>query len=63
MPIAAGTKLDGYEILALLGSGGMGEEQRRDWTIRLESTLSDAQSAWDDYRKHLSEHGIVLSQK
>src|SRR6201987_5617608 len=28
MPIAAGTKLDGYELLGLLGAGGMGEVYR-----------------------------------
>jgi serine/threonine protein kinase/Tol biopolymer transport system component len=28
MPLAAGTKLDGYEILDLLGAGGMGEVYR-----------------------------------
>ena len=28
MPLAAGTKLDGYEILGLLGAGGMGEVYR-----------------------------------
>jgi eukaryotic-like serine/threonine-protein kinase len=28
MPLAAGTKVDGYEILALLGAGGMGEVYR-----------------------------------
>src|SRR5580658_529087 len=28
MPLAAGTKLDGYEILSLLGAGGMGEVYR-----------------------------------
>ena len=28
MPLAAGTRLDGYEILALQGAGGMGKLYR-----------------------------------
>jgi serine/threonine protein kinase len=35
MPLAAGTKLDGYEILGLLGAGGMGEVYRaRDVVLK-----------------------------
>jgi serine/threonine protein kinase len=46
MPLAAGTKLDGYEILGLLGAGGMGEVYRasdpalkRDVAIKVLSTF------------------------
>jgi hypothetical protein len=27
MPLAAGSKLDGYEVVGLLGAGGMGDEE------------------------------------
>jgi hypothetical protein len=40
MPLAAGTKLDEYEILGLLGSGGMGEVFRaRDSVLRREVAI------------------------
>lgn len=49
MPLSAGTKLDGYEILGLLGAGGMGEVYRardpqlqRDVAIKVLPSLTSA---------------------
>src|SRR5277367_2123818 len=40
MPLAAGTKLDGYEIVGLLGAGGMGEVYRaRDPALKREVSI------------------------
>jgi serine/threonine protein kinase len=40
MPLTAGTKLDGYEILGLIGAGGMGEVYRtRDAALKREVAI------------------------
>ena len=40
MPLATGAKLDGYEILGLLGAGGMGEVYRaRDPALKREVAI------------------------
>jgi Tol biopolymer transport system component len=40
MPLAAGLKLDGYEVVGLLGAGGMGEVYRaRDLALRREVAI------------------------
>jgi phenylacetate-coenzyme A ligase PaaK-like adenylate-forming protein len=37
------------------------EEERQAYRARLEATFNDAQAAWDAYREHLIEHGIIPS--
>jgi len=38
---------------------GKTEEQVDEYKIRLIESFNDAQSAWDAYRSHLREHGIL----
>jgi hypothetical protein len=35
------------------------EEERQEFTTMLVATFNDAQSAWDAYREHLAEHGLL----
>lgn len=43
----------------LIHRGDLTEEARQDFRARLIASFRDAQSAWDTYRKHLMEHGIL----
>lgn len=38
---------------------GLTEEQVDEYKIRLIASFNDAQTAWDAYRAHLREHGIL----
>jgi hypothetical protein len=35
------------------------EEQRENFKSALVASFNDAQSAWDAYRDHLKEHGLL----
>ena len=43
----------------LIHRGDLTEEARQDFKTRLVGSFKDAQSAWDAYRAHLMEHGIL----
>jgi hypothetical protein len=47
-----------YTAIQLVQSGRT-EELKKDFTVSLLATLMDAESAWDTYRKHLIEHGLL----
>jgi len=42
-----------------LARSGPTEEQREVFANQLVSSFNDAQSAWDAYRAHLVEHGLL----
>ena len=58
MPLAAGTRLDSYEIVAPLGAGGMGEVYRaRDTTLKRDVAIKVLPDFWsrDPDRLHRFE--------
>ena len=50
-----------YSVLASVQTG-LTEEQVQQFRINLIVSFNDAQSAWDAYRAHLEEHGILLKK-
>jgi len=50
---------DMSKAIQLVRNGGGSEEQRQELTARLLASFDDAQSAWDTYREHLIEHGLL----
>jgi hypothetical protein len=44
---------------AISRKADMTEEQVDDYRNRLITSFNDAQSTWDVYRSHLTEHGIL----
>jgi hypothetical protein len=44
-------------------SGSLTEEDFKNFQSELWASLHDAETAWDTYREHLREHGILPAQK
>lgn len=42
-----------------LANTDLSEEERQGTAARLAESFNEAQSAWDTYREHLIEHGIL----
>lgn len=45
--------------IALAKADALTEEQRKDFREGFFATFNDAQAAWDAYRSHLAEHGLL----
>jgi len=64
MPLATGTRLDAFEIVAPLGAGGMGEVYRaRDRTLKRDVAIKVLPEYWshDPERLHLFEQGALAA--
>jgi hypothetical protein len=48
-----------HTAVSVARSGSLTEEQRQDFKTRLLASFNNAQSLWDAYHAHLSEHRIV----
>lgn len=48
-----------HEAIELAKADAVTDELRKYFTEKLRATLNDAQSAWDAYRSHLIEHGLL----
>jgi hypothetical protein len=50
-------------IQLVVRNAGGSEEQQQDFRARLLTSFNDAQSAWDAYREHPIEHGLLPAPK
>ena len=48
-----------HRAIELAKADALTDELRKDFTDSLIATFNDAQSAWDAYRSHLIEHGLL----
>ena len=48
-----------HEAIKDAKSESLTDELRKEYTDSLRVTLNDAQAAWDAYRSHLVEHGLL----
>lgn len=46
-------------VMELAQTGRMTEEVKPDFKVMLVASFNEAQAAWDAYREHLIEHGIL----
>jgi hypothetical protein len=46
-------------VFGFVRKGVATEEQVSDFRTRLVASFNEAQLAWDAYREHLSEHGLL----
>src|SRR5260370_40916309 len=64
MPLTAGAKLDGYEVVGLLGAGGMGEVYRaRDPALKREEAIKVLPSfvSQDPDRQHRFQQAALAA--
>ena len=43
--------------------GRLTEQERQDLKVSLSASFNEAESAWNAYREHLTEHGILPERR
>jgi hypothetical protein len=50
-----------FEAIELV-KRGLSEDERQEAAVSVRQSFNEAQSAWDAYREHLIDHGLIAAE-